>query len=140
MEYGDARPIQAGGVESGDGGLIETSGKNYLDVSGSWTDASAANGTAGTWLLDPISVGIVSGATIFQGAYSGGNPDVFAPATGNTGTQVGADTINSRLNAGTSVTVTTDSGNAADNTENGDAMGTLGDLISIVVQNVDETS
>jgi len=35
-----------GGAQSGDGGLIETSGQNYLEVSGARIDASASNGAA----------------------------------------------------------------------------------------------
>ncbi len=45
-----------GGAVSGDGGLIETSGKIGLDVQGAEIDASAANGKAGTWLLDPTDI------------------------------------------------------------------------------------
>lgn len=49
-----------GGAISGDGGFIETSGKNYLSVLTA-ADASAANGGAGTWLMDPVNVRIVDG-------------------------------------------------------------------------------
>lgn len=49
-----------GGAISGDGGFIETSGKNYLSVLNA-ADASAANGAAGTWLMDPVNVRIVDG-------------------------------------------------------------------------------
>src|SRR6185436_7736140 len=50
-----------GGANSGNGGLIETSGGS-LYVAGARIDASAANGTAGLWLLDPSDITIVSGS------------------------------------------------------------------------------
>lgn len=53
-----------GGAESGDGGFIETSGKNYLSVLTA-ADASATNGEAGTWLMDPVDIRIVDGLDQF---------------------------------------------------------------------------
>jgi hypothetical protein len=44
-----------GGSLNGDGGFVETSGKLNLDARGS-VDASAPNGRAGTWLLDPTNI------------------------------------------------------------------------------------
>ncbi|MBI3312708.1 MAG: S-layer family protein [Candidatus Omnitrophica bacterium] len=88
-----------GGALSGDGGLIETSSANFLDVDGASVDASASNGKAGTWLLDPYLITIsnlVSTLVFAGGAFTGG-------ANSN----VKASDINSKLNAGTSVTVTT---------------------------------
>ncbi|MCZ8286343.1 MAG: hypothetical protein O9353_12895, partial [Bacteroidia bacterium] len=51
--------------ESGNGGLAEVSGKQYLDYRG-FTDLTAANGNTGTLLLDPSNI------TISTGANSGG--------------------------------------------------------------------
>ncbi len=68
-----------GGVRGGGGGLIETSG-HWLDVSGINVNASAPNGKRGTWLLDPSDV-TITGAVDGGGSYSGGNPDVFSPAS-----------------------------------------------------------
>ncbi|RYZ08295.1 MAG: filamentous hemagglutinin N-terminal domain-containing protein, partial [Comamonadaceae bacterium] len=64
-----------GGPEGGDGGFIETSGGYALpasdinqaglgggfDVSGIAIDAGAPRGKAGTWLIDPYDIDIVSG-------------------------------------------------------------------------------
>ncbi len=45
-----------GGAESGNGGWVETSGKEYLDVNNSSVDLRASNGETGTWLLDPTNI------------------------------------------------------------------------------------
>ncbi len=45
-----------GGALSGNGGFIETSGKQYLDVEGSFVDTRAPVGATGTWLLDPANI------------------------------------------------------------------------------------
>ena len=64
-----------GGPEGGDGGFIETSGgyalptvdldvlelRGGFDVSGIAIDAGAPRGKAGTWLIDPYDIDIVSG-------------------------------------------------------------------------------
>ncbi len=50
-----------GGAIRGDGGLIETSGAGTLGVtSTARVDASASNGTSGTWLLDPPDLEVVA--------------------------------------------------------------------------------
>ncbi len=77
-----------GGAQSGNGGFVETSGKNSLNVT-SAPDVSAKNGKAGTWLLDPTNIEIVSGP---------GNGD---------GSQVSVTTIETALNAGSSVHIIT---------------------------------
>ncbi|MFQ5660585.1 MAG: filamentous hemagglutinin N-terminal domain-containing protein, partial [Gammaproteobacteria bacterium] len=129
--YGTATAL--GGKESGDGGLIETSGKRSLDVSGSRTDASAFNGEAGTWLLDPVSVTITTAATL-NGVFGGLNPDIFTP--GATGALINNTDIENRLNgvvgaggaSGTNVTITTDDGGVL--AEAGDVTQAAGATIS----------
>ena len=81
-----------GGVLSGNGGLIETSGKQSLNLT-STPDASAFNGTGGTWLIDPTNITIINGG----GGGIGTN-------------QVDVANINTALNTGTNVTITTDIG------------------------------
>ena len=100
-----------GGAQGGDGGLIETSTHQQLDIQ-SVPDASAPAGKAGTWLVDPYDITIVAGA----GATNINSSTPFA-ATGNTA-QLGADLITSALNAGTSVSVST--GGVGTGTQNGD--------------------
>jgi filamentous hemagglutinin family protein len=50
-----------GGSQSGDGGFVETSGKGQLVALGT-VNAGAPHGKAGTWLLDPDDITIVSGS------------------------------------------------------------------------------
>jgi len=49
-----------GGALSGDGGFIETSGKQGFEISDA-PDASAANGDGGLWLIDPRNITIQNG-------------------------------------------------------------------------------
>ena len=86
----DGHAEARGGALGGDGGLIETSGKQTLIVGQSaMVDASAANGIGGLWLLDPTNLTINSGAG------------------GDTSSNVYANNIQTTLNTGTSVTVQT---------------------------------
>lgn len=88
-----------GGPQGGAGGLIETSGKRFLDVSG--INVSAAGQSPGAWLLDPYNIEIVAGA----GTTSNGGAPAFTP--GGDDSQIGADLITGQLNGGTSVTIST---------------------------------
>ncbi len=80
-----------GGNVSGDGGFIETSARHRLTLNAS-PDASAPNGAAGTWLIDPDDIVITDSA--------GG---------GITSNLVAAATINTVLDNGTNVTLDTSS-------------------------------
>jgi filamentous hemagglutinin family protein len=94
-----------GGEAGGNGGLIETSSAGFLDVSGANVDASASNELAGTWLLDPRNVIIISTAPSSNGLFSGTNPDIFTP-TGDDAV-ISTTDILARLATGTNVTITT---------------------------------
>ncbi|NER29167.1 MAG: filamentous hemagglutinin N-terminal domain-containing protein, partial [Symploca sp. SIO1C4] len=108
-----------GGIVSGNGGFIETSGKQFLNLT-STPDASAPNGSGGTWLIDPTDITIINGS---GGAIGTNTVDVT--------------NINTALNTGTNVTITTsiggtDQGNITQNndaaiskTAGGDATLTL---------------
>ncbi|NET82531.1 MAG: filamentous hemagglutinin N-terminal domain-containing protein [Moorea sp. SIO1F2] len=107
-----------GGTVSGDGGFIETSGKQFLNLT-STPDASAPNGSGGTWLIDPTDITLANGG----GAIGTNTVDVA--------------NINAALNRGTNVTISTsiggtDQGNITQNndapirkTAGGDATLTL---------------
>ena len=92
-----------GGAQSGNGGLIETSSPNFLDVTGVRVDASAVNGNAGTWLLDPRNV-TLGFADTSNGTFDS-NSNIFTP-TGDDAV-VNIPDIEAQLNAGTNVTITT---------------------------------
>jgi filamentous hemagglutinin family protein len=98
-----------GGSLSGNGGFVETSGKQVLDMSGH-VNASAPNGNAGTWLLDPADV-IISNVN----SNIAGDPSFLPSGAAST---IDAASIVADLNAGTNVTVTT----------GGDALAGSGDI------------
>jgi len=93
------------GTANAPAGLVETSSHGRLDVTG-----AVINAPGGTWLLDPADMEITANNSSLT-TNSGGNPDQFSStATLNTqASQVSAADISNRLNAGTSVTITTSS-------------------------------
>lgn len=92
-----------GGALSGNGGFIETSSHNALDISGIRIDTRAANGLTGDWLLDPLNVNI-STASTSNGGFSGGDPNIYSPTS--TGANVNTTDLANNLNAA-NVTITT---------------------------------
>ena len=95
----------------GKGGLIETSSANFLDVSGITVDARGATGLGGTWLIDPRNVTLKYDSTA-NGSFNAGNPNIFTP-TGDDAV-VNISDIETQLNAGTNVTISTGSTGTAD--------------------------
>ncbi|MCG6873555.1 MAG: filamentous hemagglutinin N-terminal domain-containing protein [Betaproteobacteria bacterium] len=100
-----------GASEGGDGGFVETSGK-HLDVDGATIEAAAPNGRGGTWLLDPYNLTIGGAATANTDNNTNTAPDWNA--TGNAAV-VQASQIAGKLDAGTSVIITTGDGSGAQN-------------------------
>ncbi len=126
----DGNLTARGGEQSGDGGFIETSGLIGLRVN-STPDASATNGAAGTWLIDPNNITVVAsdateagieqttdidnevftaiagGATILnttiQDVLMGSNVTID---TGDTGTEDGDITINDSIISGSGNSLT----------------------------------
>ncbi|MEB3182353.1 MAG: filamentous hemagglutinin N-terminal domain-containing protein [Nostocaceae cyanobacterium] len=95
-----------GGLQSGNGGLIETSSQNFLDVADIRVNATASNGLAGTWLLDPRNVTLRYNPTA-NGSFNSSNPNIFTPSGDDA--VVDISNIETQLNAGTNVTITTGS-------------------------------
>ena len=89
-----------GGPKGGNGGSVETSGKEHLGVTGT-VDASAPKGKAGDWLLDPRNV-TISGA----GSYSV-NPAGETVDPGSDGFTILDSSISAALSGGNNVTITT---------------------------------
>lgn len=92
--------ITSRGAGEGQGGLVETSSKGYLEAAGSVL--------ALEWLLDPRNLAVVD-STTFNVNTSGGNPNIITTFGTNGGDTsfVTDDTIEASLNAGTSVTLRT---------------------------------
>jgi filamentous hemagglutinin family protein len=100
-----------GGSQSGNGGYVETSGAQLALGTGATVTASAAHGESGTWLLDPNNVTIQS---------SGSDTNVTSSpnfTTTNDTAILTVGSIQTALNAGTSVTVATAS--AGSDTQSG---------------------
>jgi filamentous hemagglutinin family protein len=72
-----------GGAKGGNGGFVETSGKNHLDVGRLSVDTSAVQGSAGTWLLDPTNVYIAADLATANAAGMAGS-DTSIDTTGPT--------------------------------------------------------
>jgi filamentous hemagglutinin family protein len=94
-----------GGAQGGDGGLIETSA-HWLDTGGIMIDASAQNGKAGTWLLDPADITISAAVTA---GIPVGPSALYAPDSGATTSNLNVANLVTALGVagGTNVTITT---------------------------------
>jgi filamentous hemagglutinin family protein len=95
--------LDASAPQQGDGGFIDTSAA-HLDINPTaHITAAAPNGKAGTWLIDPLNVTIAAAPAVEQGgAFATGT---WTPTL--SGSTILNTTIETALNAGTSVTVTT---------------------------------
>ncbi len=80
--YGDTEA--RGGMVSGDGGLVEVSGKNWLDFNGT-VDTSAADGKVGTLLLDPTDVFIADSVANAQAHTGRGGAMTSSDTSADTG-------------------------------------------------------
>ncbi|MGB4107568.1 MAG: right-handed parallel beta-helix repeat-containing protein [Alphaproteobacteria bacterium] len=105
-----------GGANSGNGGRVETSSAGNLQAYGN-VDASAANGNAGEWLLDPDNLTVIAPGANADVGVGGGSPNIITASGNATASTVTNTTIQNSLNAGTSVTLRTHDNN---NAEQGD--------------------
>jgi filamentous hemagglutinin family protein len=104
-----------GGVNGGDGGFIETSGLKQLDIT-AVPDASAVNGLAGEWLIDPenIIITTVTGNIVNPNPAGDPGPANFTPTVINTATTLDVALINTALDNGSNVTINTASAGTTD--------------------------
>jgi len=102
-----------GGSTGGNGGLVEVSGKHYLDYRAS-VDVTAVRGTTGQLYLDPDNIEIVSGSALgpYNTGGGGGSPWAFISEGDSANpSQLGWDNIVSQLGSanvyvmGTNITV-----------------------------------
>lgn len=97
-----------GGPQGGAGGFVETSGHNYLDVSGARVNTLAAtDAQGGTWLLDPTDITITTSA-LSGGSFTGG---VFTGSANSA--NIAVDDIYSNLQTNNTVTINNASGASA---------------------------
>ncbi|MGB3810568.1 MAG: filamentous hemagglutinin N-terminal domain-containing protein [Parvibaculum sp.] len=98
-----------GGSQSGDGGFIETSGETVNFGSALSVSASAANGAAGKWLIDPNDITIDSAlAGALTASLTGGTSTEVSTAggTGGNGDITLDTTINAAATNGAELTLT----------------------------------
>jgi filamentous hemagglutinin family protein len=113
-----------GGLLSGNGGFVETSGKHYLQVTRT-PDLTAPAGSGGTWLIDPSNITIQNTPPVILltalAAPLPSNP--FIAIADDSTIEVGL--INSALNSGIDVFISTNNPNGTqlgNITQNADAL------------------
>jgi filamentous hemagglutinin family protein len=94
-----------GGLEGGDGGFIETSGRRVLEIFKTPVAvARHASGRGGTWLIDPHEITIVAGGGNTN--ISGTNPFVSTAD----GASLGVDLLTGAMTGGVTVIITSSAG------------------------------
>ena len=91
-----------GGEQSGDGGFIETSSKNYADLQTS-VDVSASSGQHGEWLIDPSSL-TISGN---QNSNTSGTPLGPDFTSNSNQSNLNINTLQRALTNGANITIQT---------------------------------
>lgn len=100
-----------GGLTQGNGGFVEVSGHQYVDVQG-LVDVGADNGEAGLWFIDPTDI-VINNNGVNDGSFVGTDPYTwdFGPTPPNSA-QIHIDTISNTLRNQGDVLISTASGAA----------------------------
>ncbi len=93
-----------GGSQGGNGGMVETSSHGKLQAMGT-LDVTAPNGQGGQWLIDPADIYIVAVAG-HSNANSQNSAGSFTAVNSSLDSTITDSTINTQLDSGTNVTVT----------------------------------
>ena len=144
--------LDASAPNGGDGGFIEASAAHFKIAPGAKVNALAAQGKAGTWLIDPITVAIAGGAgtaidTIYENTIEAASSNILIRATDTitaSGTFGAADVV---VPSGLNLTIQTNAtGGGAGIDLTGSAHGTAltfktsgGGSISMSVGNTGQT-
>ncbi len=92
-----------GGLNNGNGGLVENRGNDFLDITGISVDTNANNGLNGNWLLNSGNIFFGSRNNI-NPTFNNNNSAIFQPAKAETVLDV--STIEKQLSAGNNITIT----------------------------------
>ena len=92
-----------GGALQGDGGAVDTSGHGLITVSGD-VDASAVNGKAGNWTIDPSDLTVTDGPSVYPSSVNAGSIETAL----NSGTNVYLNTNGTPDQPGQNGTITVD--------------------------------
>jgi hypothetical protein len=126
--YGHAEA--KGGSLGGDGGFIETSSKDFLDMNGT-VDLTAALGTTGIFLLDPTDIEISSGVDT---NVSWSSP--FTPNIDNSPSILNVNTLQTALGSASVIVQTRATGSQAGNiTVNAPISWTSGNTLTLDAHN-----
>ncbi|MGB6299157.1 MAG: hypothetical protein WBF90_23675, partial [Rivularia sp. (in: cyanobacteria)] len=91
-----------GGLNNGNGGLVETSGNNFLDVAGITVDTNANNGSNGIWLLNSGNI-LFGSQNNLNSTYKSNNYAIFEPLKSDTVLDI--FTIEKQLSTGNNVKI-----------------------------------
>lgn len=91
-----------GGLNNGNGGLVETSGSNFLDITGIAVDTNANNGLNGNWLVNSGNI-LFSSVSSFNSTSNSNNSAIYQPA--QTETILDISTVEKQLSRGNNVKI-----------------------------------
>ncbi|MEO1430703.1 MAG: filamentous hemagglutinin N-terminal domain-containing protein [Cyanobacteria bacterium J06633_8] len=117
-----------GGLNNGNGGFVQTTGSNFLDVKDINVDTNSNNGLSGNWLLGSSNIFLGSGDSLNSSSNSQSNNNFAIFQPGNSTTALDISTISKNLETGNNITIAaTKTGNQEGNIKS--------EKVSIIPQN-----